>query len=375
MNCILCGKCMEVCPLLRATSREELSPRAKADLATILQDEDNFLLGEDVARLAGLCLGCGRCRDKCPQGVDVPALVAGLRAAHPDFRGWLWKTWLKRARELWPSSSLAARLIPEKFQPDRLTPFLKALALLRSGPAIAPFVAVEKLPETYKDEPMLLFSGCTARYVQGVWRERAEKLLHAMGVKVIESSFECCGLGLESAGFGQDARAMHERNVQIWRTAGKPRIVTFCASCHNGLRRHADCLEGDEEIRAWAESLTPLAALLRGGEYVLTESAPLRIGYHRPCHIDKVDEDHMLLAALLAGQFLRPDGRECCGFGGIMQLGAPELSSQVNHRCWLSLQEAEIVLTGCSACVAQLGATAPDTMAVGHWLEMFDLSW
>ena len=108
-DCILCGKCLEVCPLLAATGREELGPRAKADLCAMLAGDDSLLRGEDAARLAGLCLGCGRCRKVCSQGVDVPGLVAALRGAHPDFRGWLWKTWLTHARELWAAGSTAAR--------------------------------------------------------------------------------------------------------------------------------------------------------------------------------------------------------------------------------------------------------------------------
>ena len=118
-QCILCGKCLEVCPLLGATGREELGPRAKADLYSLLKDNKSLLSGEDAARLAGLCLGCHRCTEVCSQGVDIPGLVATLRGAHPDFKGWLWKTWLTNARGLWSSTSLAAKLIPNKFRPEK----------------------------------------------------------------------------------------------------------------------------------------------------------------------------------------------------------------------------------------------------------------
>ncbi|WP_147819972.1 (Fe-S)-binding protein [Salidesulfovibrio onnuriiensis] len=372
MDCILCGKCLEVCPLLRATGREELGPRAKADLSALLRGDAVALDAEDVARLAGLCLGCRRCREKCPQGVDVPALVAGLRAEHPDFRAWLWKTWLKRARELWPSSGMAAKLIPEKFQPERLAPFLKALSLLRGGPHVRPFVAVEALPDL-RGETVLLFSGCTARYVRKEWRRAAEKLLEAMNAGLHKDKFECCGMGLESAGFGPDAARMREKNIRAWRRAGKPRVVTLCVSCHKGLADYADGFEDAAEAGEWAEALTPISALLLDGRYMLTENAPARVGYHRPCHATGNDLDHALLASVLGERLPTPDGRECCGFGGIMQLGAPELCSQVNERCWQSLAGSETVITGCSACAAQLTATAPEGVRVGHWLEMFDL--
>lgn len=373
MNCILCGKCLEVCPLLRATNREELGPRAKAGLSTLLQDEESLISGEDVARLAGLCLGCGRCRDKCSQGVDVPGMVASLRAAHPDFRSWLWKTWLKRARELWPSSSLAAKLIPEKFQPERLAPFLNALSMLKSGPTTTPFVEVKELPQNHAGETMLLFSGCTAQYARNAWRDKAEKLLAGMRVELAETRFECCGMGLESAGFSEETRRMREKNIDVWRLAGRPKVVTLCASCHMGLSRYEECFTAKEEAREWAEKLTPLGGILRGGRYVLSEGAPARVAYHRPCHASKHDADQSMLEAALGEKLLLPDGCECCGFGGVMQLGAPGLCKQVNERCWQSLEGSDVVLTGCSACAAQLTATASDGVRVGHWLEMFDL--
>ena len=131
--CILCGKCLEVCPLIRATGPEELGPRAKADLCRLLAEDHSLLDGEDVARLAGLCLGCGRCRAVCSRGVDVPGLVAALRAAHPDFRQWLWKTWLTNAKTLWGTGSTAAGLIPKRFRPEKFGPLLRMLAGLKGG--------------------------------------------------------------------------------------------------------------------------------------------------------------------------------------------------------------------------------------------------
>ena len=369
-ECILCGKCLEVCPLLNATGREELGPRAKADLCSQLKKDEAGLSGEAVAGLAGRCLGCHRCAKVCSQGVDVPGLVAALRAAHPDFKSWLWKTWLVHARELWSSTSLAARLIPKKFQPEKLGQFLKMLAGLKGGPGLEPFLSVESFPETWRGEKMLLFAGCTANFVQARWLMTALRLLSGLGAEVLPGEFECCGGGLKSAGFADEARAMAQGNIDVWRKAGRPRLVVLCASCRSGLAGYADCFKDPAELRQWQDSITPLTALLRGAVFVLSEGAPGKVGYHRPCHVDNADSDYIFLGNALGERLVAATQKECCGFGGLMRLGAPGLADQVNIKCWKKLGSPDTVLSGCSACVAQLAATGPDETQVGHWLEI-----
>jgi len=377
-ECILCGKCLEVCPLLAATGREELGPRAKADLCALLAGDESLLASADVARLAGLCLGCGRCATVCSQGVDVPGLVAGLRAAHPDFKGWLWKTWLTHAKTLWPAGSAAARLVPESLRPDRFGPLLKMLAGLGAGPGLtptlAPFLTPTSFPGTHRGERMLLFAGCTATLVRQQWLAAARSLLDGLGVDIQSGDFRCCGGGLKTAGFVDEARAMALHNIAVWRGAGRPKVVTFCVSCLSGLRGY-DALFGDPaEAEVWRNSMTTLSILAKDTDFVISGAVPAQIAYHRPCHAHGADSDFLLLKAALGDRLVASTDRQCCGFGGVMSLGAPELADRVNARCWDQLAGAELVLTGCSACVARLAATAPQGVAVGHWLETVEIT-
>jgi len=371
-DCILCGKCLEVCPLIRATNREELGPRAKADLYAQLAGSESLLKEQDVAKLAGLCLGCHRCKAVCSQGVDVPGLVAELRGAHPDFRSWLWKTWLTNAKQLWSASSTAAQLIPKKFQPEKLGPHLTMLASLKGGPGLDPFLTPESFPDTYRGEKMLLFAGCTATHVQGRWLMTALKLLDGLGIEVIPGDFKCCGGGLKGAGFADEAQSMETCNVEVWRNAGSPRVVTFCASCLSSLTGYDDCFEDATETQKWHNSLTPLSILLQNTSFMVSDTVPKGIGYHRPCHVDEADADFTLLKSALGDHLTTATQAECCGFGGVMRLGAQGLTDAVNRQCWDRLNDTEVILSGCSACVAQLTATAPNDVQVGHWLEIIE---
>ncbi|WP_419786794.1 (Fe-S)-binding protein [Pseudodesulfovibrio sp.] len=367
-QCILCGTCMAVCPLLRATGREEFSPRAKSDLNRLLDEGGADLSGESVAKLAGFCLGCHRCKDVCPQGVDVPEIVARLRAAHPDFRRWLWKTWLTHAKSLWPAGSAAAKAVPEALVPEKFGTSLKMLAGMSGGPGLTPFVQADKFPDTYRGERVLLFAGCTATYVRKRWQATARRMLDGLGVEILHSDFSCCGSGLSAVGLSGEAGELAERNLAIWRAAGKPKVVVFCASCLEGLRDYAcaDLEEGAE----WRNSLTPLSIVLHDIGFVLSPNATFDVGYHHPCHAQEPDPDLSLLRRMLGDHIGAVTGRQCCGFGGVMRLAAPELSALVNAECWQTLAGAGLVLTGCSACVNQLASTAPEGVAVRHWLEI-----
>ena len=368
-KCIMCGKCLEVCPLINATHREELGPRAKADLYSMLREGEFLLTGKDAAKLASFCLGCHRCKNACSQGVDVPGMVAQLRAAHPDFRSWLWKTWLTNAKTLWSSGSSAAKLIPKKFQPEKFGPFLKMLAGLEGGPGLTPFVEIESFPEMYRGEKVLLFAGCTANYVQGRWLMTALRLLDGLGIEVLPGDFQCCGGGLKGAGFADEATQMAAHNLDVWRKAGKPKIVTFCASCLSALDGCKGFVNEAEQLE-WAECLQPLSSLLQDVSFTVSEGGPKKVGYHRPCHVDSEDADYQLLKNILNNRLTIQTQKECCGFGGVMRLGAPEVADQANRQCWDKLGGADVVLSGCSACTAQLSATAPETANVGHWLEI-----
>ena len=384
-QCILCGKCLEVCPLLAATGREELAPRAKGWLDRYLRQSPgapapDALTEEDVARLAGFCLSCGRCAAVCPQGVDVPALVAGLRRDHPTFRHTLWKQWLARADRLWPLAGRLARVLPESLTPGRLGVALKAMRGLSDKAGVKPFVTVAEYPDQWRGREALLFPGCAGTHLAPRWTDRAVRFMEGLGMRRIETgqgaAFGCCGSPLEAAGFAPEAHQARERNVEIWRAAGRPMLLVFCASCLAGLRAYPEKeFQDAAEARAWAASVTPLAALLHPARFVIPTNAPDAVGYHRPCHGRDMghDPDRALLEGALGGRLVvLPDA--CCGFGGVLRLTAPDLADQVGAERARGLDGLDAVLTGCTACVTQLATLAPKGTIAAHWLDMLDIS-
>jgi len=399
-DCVLCGCCLELCPLFAATNREELSPRAKALLSGPSKFTAATLDDDAVAELASLCLACGKCEKLCPQGVSVPRLVARLRAEHPDFRQWLWKQWVTKLQPCWSLAAKGAGLIPEALTPANLGLALKGLRGLRPDNGLRPWLTVTRFPveefrQQYGERPVVLFDGCVGSGPRKAWGQAARFLLRGLGANLAEAGFSCCGSTLGVAGLPEDQLTARRANVEAWRKADRPLLVTYCATCRKGLADYAapgagaGIFANSDEEALWAASVTPLSGLLSGAAGKVGRGVPTVVGWHRPCHAvlpgDPGDADCKLMSSLLGARLRTPAKANCCGFGGIMQLSAPELSTQVGQACWNGLDGAlgftaapevvsAYVLTGCSGCVMQLTATAPaghgQHAQVGHWLEI-----
>lgn len=362
-DCVLCGKCLEACPLLAATGREELSPRAK------------FVLAErgpapSAEALARICLACGRCRAVCPQDADIPGLVASLRAAHPDFRRWLWKTLLDKGGALQPLAAGLAKLAPADFLRQHLGTLLKGARAL-ADPGCAPFLRIESLPQDRRGQRVALFAGCAGTRLAARWADTAQSLLAGLGVEAVDPGFGCCGASLGSAGLLPEQTAARAANVAAWRAAGRPLVTVFCSSCLAGLAAYPrEVFVDADEQAAWAGALAPLSTLLQGGRFVLTRD-PGAVAWHGSCHAPDPDPDLALLASVPGLALEVPEAR-CCGFGGVLQLAAPDLAARVAARRWDNLG-AGPVLTGCTACAMELAASAPKGASAAHWLDALEM--
>ena len=365
-ECILCGKCLSVCPLFLATRREELSPRAKFFLARTMR-EGGAVDEARASDLAALCLSCGRCEKACSQGLCGPELAADLRAAHPDFSRWLWRTWVSKASLLWPMAASVARFAPD------IGPVRKVRALKSSD--IEPWLKVERFDRTGEGRQAVLFAGCAARYGRTSWETTARTLIQGLGFDLLDDpGFNCCACTLGHAGERELQKRMQRANLDAWRAAGCPEILVFCATCRCGLRSYAtEDLDWEPfEQEKWLQAVVPLAARFGDTAFTLLENAPDAVYYHRPCHGSGNNPDLAFLQRATDGRISKAGEDVCCGFGGVMQLGAPDLSARVARECWNFYDPAPgaQVLTGCSACALQLAATAPDKVLAGHWLEI-----
>lgn len=370
--CVQCGKCLDVCPLFKATGREELTPRAKFFLETL--DPSEGLNEKDFESLASLCLSCGRCEKICPQHMSGPELVSDLRAQSKGFVQTCWDVWLANPGFIWP---MAAAL--SKFSPEALPePFGSAKKRMKALFANSPEPWVELFPQVkFEERKVALFRGCVGKYARQDWADKAKRLLGAMGlVHTDEPKFFCCGSSYGSAGLMARQRESRKGNIRAWQEVESPLLVVFCATCLKGLKEYTlDDFSGDEDLYLkWQDSLTSLSSFLLDTEVRLLDNCPRQVVYHKPCHALQPDTDQQLVEIIAEDRLLPVRSDLCCGFGGIMQLGAPELSKQVGNHCLSELTQGlepgAHILTGCSACTIQLATLAKDEYFASHWLDI-----
>lgn len=377
-GCTQCGECLNVCPVFREYMREEYAPKGKRLLLEPLDKNFGSCEGippfswERIRHLARLCAGCGRCKLACARKLSTADLLADARAEHPHWSQYLWELWIKHMGPLWPTIGFAASLIPDGITPEALKSSIAPAKALINKNNIRPWVRLapgaDKKPDTSR--PVVLFAGCTANRVRRQWKDKAEDLLRRFGHQVADASgFDCCGGTMHHAGQYKTMQGMREHNVAAWRALGKPRLVSFCASCFHGLAEYEGCFASEEEAAEWAKSLMPLSVALYGAKVDGVAVRRDHVGYHQPCHWGNDDKDLPFLKPLFEG--LSKGTGLCCGMGGILKMSNPDLSMRMAETCLKGFPEStDMVLTGCSGCVLQLASAAKEGVTVCHWLDV-----
>ncbi|WP_291440323.1 (Fe-S)-binding protein [Desulfovibrio sp.] len=375
-QCTQCGACLDNCPVFLLRKGEEFSPKAKQNLLRASLNGDARLDWRALMQLAGQCAGCGRCKTACARALSVPEALAPARARQPRWQQYFWRYWIERGGHLWRVAARMAPLAPRALLPKKLGILHASALAMRASDVEAPWLRLP--PQGVKPlagKTFAVFGGCTADRLRPQWTDKARCIVTALGGSVADApGFTCCGGTYEHAGMPQRALEAAQANVNRWRALGRPALVIFCASCLHSLRQYAVMagLLPPEERQVWLENLTPLSSLFRGVHVERTTAALPVAAYHSPCHWDGRDEDLAFLAPLLPD--LHKGRALCCGFGGVLRMLHPELSRDLAEACWQGLAPVPTVaLTGCSGCVMQLRAHAPQGVRVAHWLDVFQV--
>jgi len=173
----------------------------------------------------------------------------------------------------------------------------------------------------------------------------------------------------------EEQKRCQEINFSLWEKLGQPKIVTFCATCGQGLRDISD-----SDFTKFKESIVPFEDLIGFAAWTMVESAaadgdmPENILWHKPCHAREHEFKLWQEKFEMAGVKLDLNKDYCCGLGGSLQIEAPDLSRQVSDFFWqnLAINSKTHVLSSCNGCVLQLKAARPEHVQVSHWLEIVE---
>uniref|UniRef100_A0A832I246 Glycolate oxidase iron-sulfur subunit n=1 Tax=Eiseniibacteriota bacterium TaxID=2212470 RepID=A0A832I246_UNCEI len=433
-TCTHCGLCLTACPTYRTLKTEPDSPRGRIWLMRGLEEGRIAPSDPLVGHLDG-CLDCRACESACPAGVPygrmleaaraqlerravrgAPLRLAGrwaLRALFPDRRRMhaaadVLRLGQGRAARALLGSRLAARALP---------------AFARRGLALAPPIAprraraletvAPRLPagarmETRADGLAFLpagrpkarvgfFTSCVMETLFPEVNRQTVRLLVLAGAEVrVPAAQTCCGALHAHAGLRDEAKALARRNGAAFAPGALDLVVSNSAGCGAALREGGHLL-GDAPGAAEAASLAARTrdvaeALVQLGlpeptarlASTRTPGAPLRVGYHDPCHLAHAQRvrhaPRTLLHALPGAQVADlPNADWCCGSAGVYNLAHPAMAdAQLAHKLDAIEHAApEVVVASNPGCLLHMQRGA-DARGLGvrmvHLVELLALA-
>lgn len=341
--CALCpNMCRFLCPVAAVEKLEAVTPRGKATL-TLTAERGDAPLDSGAADTLYHCASCKVCREWCPSNVDLPEVMAGLRAR-------------AAAEGLSPTSVVALK--------DRL---LRDRSLHRPAPELAAGLARYREMVT-PGARVLYFAGCSTAALYPEVVAATLRLFEAAGVGVaMLETEECCGLPLDQLGFRDLAAEFAGGLAAAVQSSGATTVVSGCPMCVVSMKERfpalgvtlgATVLHVTEFLAGLSEDGAPgrLAAA------VDPEAGP--VTYHDPCYLGRhagvYDAPRHLLSEVAGLELVEMEQSRqlaaCCGGSAAVATAYPATATAIVER---RLDEA--------------GRTGARTLvtACPHCLEMF----
>jgi len=353
LHCIRCGKCLSVCPIYRETLIETLSPRGRVALYRATGEGD-LKIGEVYADKFYTCLMCEACRETCPSGVALDAILNRARAdlAHSG----LLPPSLRRLSE----TIVAAGNISGEENEQRLG----WTANLEARPI--------GLDHASRAE-VAYFVGCVSSLFPASYSipQSLVEILEKAGLNyaLLGGDERCCGYPLFLNGEAERAMELARHNVAAVRATGASRVVMTCPSCYHMWKYIYPQLLDDGELDGLEilHETEILAAMAREGR-LRFKPWPVTVTYHDSCDLGRksgiYEPPREVLRAIPELELVEmADHHEnslCCGGGGNLETYNRELAQALPRRRLQQAQDAGAgyIVVSCQQCKRTLAGAA-----------------
>lgn len=338
-KCSKCGLCQSVCPVYKLTGNDCAVSRGKFVMLDGVLKGD-LKLSKNIEKYLDMCLKCGKCKDFCPSNIDVCEIF-------------------NTAKYEYAKNTLQGKF--EKFLESRLV-FGNFIKTARK-------IVPRKNFKKHGALKLLYFKGCVNEVFPKV--ENALKIVFShLDVEIIERDFECCGLPFLSSGNLERFEEVKKHNLELM-DCKYDYILTDCASCEHTLKTYG------------CKNVINAAVLLTEQNIKFTFSKPLKVTFHKPCHLENAEFVKPLLAKCKNVEYIEmKDYDACCGFAGEFALKNRKLSREISKQKAENAfaTGADYVLTTCPACVMGLhqgfmtaGIKAPKIMNIMEFLALAEV--
>lgn len=151
---------------------------------------------------------------------------------------------------------------------------------------------VKTLPEDKAE--VVFFPGCKYSYapeLQKTARDSVNLLINAgVDVGILGNADGCCGSRAYQMGFFDDFNHCAVGNIKAFEAAGAKVIVTPCSDCYHAFKRQYAKLGLKVEV---LHTIEYIDRLVKEGKLKFTNSIPMKVTYHDPCHLGRLGEPYV----------------------------------------------------------------------------------
>ena len=392
-NCNGCARCRtniqteRMCPVYRASPREESSPRAKANLIRGVVSGNlspEQMTRDEFKEIADLCFNCHQCRLECPASVDIPKLMVEAKGQYYATNGLRFSDYiLTRLDKLYRLAGRMPRVTNRMIRSPMWRWILDRVFGIAQGRKLPRF-ATRTFARWAQRNQLTRPSRQQSRkvvYFYDAWvnwndpelgQSFVEVLKHNNIDVLIPPNQGVSGMSHISGGAIKHARNIAERNVEMlaeWVRQGY-RIVTTEPSAALALKHeYLNLLDDDDAVKI-AESTTDCCSFLlelhRSGELAL-DFNPLNalVGYHLPCHQRAIlksrlesDVPAVKLMQLIPGMQVELLDKGCSGMAGTFGLKRRNYrrSLRIGVHLIQAMRQPQLLAgsTECSSCKIQM---------------------
>lgn len=377
-KCSKCGLCQSVCPVYKITGNDCAVSRGKFVMLDGVLKGD-LKLNKNIEKYLDMCLKCGKCKNFCPSNIDVCEIF-------------------NTAKYECAKNTLHGKF--EKFFESKLVfgTFMKFMKIFRRINSAASISG--NRGEGYIK--LLYFKGC----VNNVYpkTERAlKKIFSNLNVEIIERDFDCCGLPFLSSGNMERFEEVKKHNLELIESCDFDYILTDCASCESTLKGYMNpshqeigygssfavdnpsskskisvLPQGEDKKSDAVPAFVNAAEFLAGQNIKFKFKKPVKVTFHKPCHLENDDFLKPLLQKCENVEYIEAeDYDECCGFAGEFAIKNHKISKNISVKKANNIAKtnADIVLTTCPACILGIkqgflfsGKKSPKVMNIMEFL-------
>jgi Fe-S oxidoreductase len=295
------------------------------------------------------CTTCGRCRDRCPRGVDQVAIGVSARRIATEYDVF--------PEPVRPVQAVTASLTAEG---NPVGEQRKDRADWTEGLSVKTFTEGMEL---------LYFPGCYLAYdprLKKVARATA-KILNLAGVDfgILGSKEVCCGESIRKTGNEELFKSLAKENIKTFIDGGVKKILVSSPHCYQTFKNEYPEFMVNFKVVHISQFLFEL---IRSGKLELKKEYEKKVTYHDPCYLGRYnntyDEPREVLKKVPGLELIEmADSREdslCCGGGGgriWMETPKGERFSDLRLEQAVGVG-AEVLVTACPYCISNFEDSA-----------------